>query len=582
MKGWMRAMALAAVIVALVWAVSRGQETPDCGAPVPMPGEPPMVDAPMTPRNADSPRPPFTPPPPTPLPPEQIAPFAPAAPFVPTELREPPMPIVRLRVQAPASSEPDKEIEYRLTVENVSRADAHHVLLRDRLPRGMEKDFRAEPKPTRQTKSKKDLTDLLWEIGTLKAGEHKIIVLAIKPQGAEDVPNSAFVQYEHGQTVKTRISKPGLRLKATAPAQAILYESIPFHIDITNTGTAPLRNVVLTDELPTGLEFVSGKPEPKPEKPLTWKLGDLLPHQTRRIDYQVISKQTGTLRNKAKVTAAGGVSATDSAAVTVGKAEVKIDTSGPARRLVHRPIPYHITVRNLGTVPLTNVQVSDELPRERGVEFLHASLGGRREGGFVRWSLGTLPPGEQRTMLMILRVSESGRMWNAATVRADHDLSAKAISEVTYIHAPSTPAIEIDKETDSLRVGQKASYTIRLFNPGKKRIMNLHVVAVVPEEMSILTQRGATTAQREGQTIRFDPLDALEGGEEKVYTIEAEAKKAGKADLRVRWMEGVQDTAPLQWWEDRTIILDPGQPTTSDIAPGSPGVEPTPGKPGAI
>jgi uncharacterized repeat protein (TIGR01451 family) len=315
----------------------------------------------------------------------------------------------------------------------------------------------------------------------------------------------------------------------------------------------------VNDELPAGLTFVSGKPEPNPEKPLTWKLGDVPPHQTRRIEYQVIAKETGTFRNNAKVTAAGGASLTNSAAVTVAEAKLKISISGPQRRLVNRPIPYHITVGNLGSVPLTNVQVSDELP-PGGVEFVSADAGGRREGGFVRWSLGSLSPGEVRALHLVLRAPQSGYCWNQVNVRADHDLSDKARSERMHVEtAAGAPVIEIDKSTDQLLVGQKTTYTIRLYHPGQTNVSNPRVVVVVPDGMSITAERGATTGQRQGQKILFDPLTVVGGGEEKVYSIEVVAQKAGEAKLRAWWTDGPQDTIPKETWEDKTTVLDPSQ-----------------------
>jgi uncharacterized repeat protein (TIGR01451 family) len=485
----------------------------------------------------------------------------PALPLPGANPLEPPVPLIRLRVQAPARVEPDKEIEYRLTVENVSAAAAHHVLVRDRLPRGVEQNVRAEPRETKKETKDGD-TDLLWELGTLQPGEQKVIVLAVKPKGNEDVQNRAYVQFEHGQKVITRISslprsaqqrggapiaKPSLRAKATAPPQAMRYEEITFRIEVANTGTAPLRDVVVTDELPAGLEFTSGKPEPNVEKLLTWKLGDVPPQQTRRIEYKAIVKQTGTFRNHAKVTAAGGASATDSAAVTVGEPKLKISISGPPRRSVNRPIPYHITVGNTGTVPLTNVQVSDELP-PGGFEFISASAGGRREGGFVR------------SLLLVLRSPAPGRCWNQVKVHADLELSAKARSEMTRIESANSPVIEIDKNTDWLLVGQKAIYTIRLFNPGKNNVLNPRVFVNVPDEMSITAERGETTGRREGQKIVFDPLKVLHGGEEKGYTVEVVAKKAGDAKLRAWWTnDGRPESSTTEPWEDTTIIFDPAQ-----------------------
>lgn len=583
----MRWLALAGLlIVALVVAVSRGQTLPgqfsECDEPNPrmmsasVSGEPPTIARPpIPPQTPDSPSPPFTPPSPTPLPPGQATPFVPGMPFPAVQPMEPPVPVVRLRVRAPARIEPDKEIEYRLTVENISRADAHHVVVRDRLPRGVDKHVRAEPEPTKQTKkAKDDPTDLLWELGTLKAGQHKEIVLAIKPAGSEDVQNRAYVQFEHGQKVTTRIAKPGVRIKITAPAQAILYESIPIRIEVASTEAVPLRNVVVTAELPNGLEFAHGKPEPTSDKPLTWKLGNLAPHQTRHIDCEVISTKAGKFSTKTKATADGGASATDSAAVTVGEAKLKISIGGPLRRLANRPIPFHITVRNLGTMPLTNVQVSDELPRD--IEFVLASHKGRREGGFVRWSLGDLPPGTRRSLLMVVRAPRPGWCWNEATVRASRSpaepgkdgLSDKARSEAIRIEASSTPVIEIDKDADSLDVGQKARYTIRLFNPGKTNILHPSLLVTVPDEINIRGQSGATTGQQQGQTLRFDPLGALNASEEVVYFVEVEAKKAGEARLRVQWTDGRQDAGPPETWEDKTIILGPS-PAAEQPAPAN-------------
>lgn len=551
MRG-MRSLAWAGLIVVLAAAVSRGQ---------PPWNEPPMADPPISPQPPAVPAPSPTLPFPTPLPPDQAVPFTPPPPLA---AMGPVAPVVRLRIQAPARVEPDKEIEYRLTIENVSAAAAHHVLVRDRLPPGVDKAVRAKPDITDKKTTKDGLTDLLWELGTLKAGEQKVIVLAIKPKGNEDVQNRAYVQFEHGQKVTTHLAKPKVRVKVTVAPQAILYQPIFFRIDVANMESIPLRNVVVSDELPAGLEFVDakidGKPERSADKPMTWKLGDLLPQQTRRIEYQAISKQAGKFSNKAKATASGGASATDSAAVTVGEAKLKINISGPQRRLVNRPIPYHITIRNAGTVPLTNVQVSDELPPS--LAFVRANAGGRREGGFVRWSLGNLPAGEFRSLYLELRSPERGWCWNEVKVQAGRDLSDKKRSEDTYIESASTPLIEIDKSADQLVVGQKVTYTIRLLHPGKNNVLHPRLCVAVPDEMNITAERGATTGQRKGQQIHFDPVEVLSGGEEKTYTIEVEAKKAGTANLRAWWTDGFQESGPVPTWEDKTIILDPARPTS--------------------
>jgi uncharacterized repeat protein (TIGR01451 family) len=498
--------------------------------------------------------------------PDGATPFGPRMPFVGPEGAELHTPIVRLRVRAPAEVQPEKEVEYQLTVENVSQAEAHHVTVRDRLPRGTEY-VRAKPEPTKKVSPKEGVTDLLWDFGTLKPGERKTITVALQPKGSDEVQNNAYVQFEHGQTIKTRIARPSLSLRIIVPPQeAKLPDPIPLRLEVTNAGPLPARNVVLKNELPEGLVYGDSKPPLSgSEKPLTWKLGTIEPGQTRRVELQVIPTKAGTFTNKAEITADGGASHKTSADVKVGEAKLDVRKGGPQRRTVNRPAPFHITVRNPGTMAVTNVQVSDDVPS--GIEFVSASLGGRLERGFVRWSLGTLRPGEQRLLQVVLRSPRPGNYWNEVSATANHDLTAKFRTEAMHFDAVAGPAIEIDKNADPLTVGQKAIYTIRLINPEKTPLADPSLVVTIPEEMNVLGQRGDSSGRRDGQTVRFDPLRSLDAGREATYVIEAEAKKAGTAKFVVELVDARRQPGPPQTWEEKTTILDAAQPAIRSTSP---------------
>jgi uncharacterized repeat protein (TIGR01451 family) len=477
-----------------------------------------------------------------------------------------PAPVVRLRVHAPAEVRPEKEIEYRLSVENVSQAAAHHVTVHDRLPPHTDENVRADPKPSRKTKNEKTgVIDLFWDFGTLKPGERKEIVLAIKPKGTEDVQNRAYVQFEHGQMIKTRIARPSAQFRASVPAQTLLHDSITFQLEVTNPGPAALKDVVVTEELPDGLEFLNSKPDPSEEHPLTWKLGELAPGQTRRIEYQAISKKAGTWSTKAELKAAGGVHEKASARVIIGEAKLSVEKTGPQRRLVNRPTAYQIMVQNAGTMAATNVQVSDLVPS--GIDFVAASPGGRLDQGIVRWSLGTLRPGEQRGLQVVIRAARPGRYGNVVQAKADHDLSAKAVADETRFEAATGAAVEIDRSSPALPVGQKARYTIRLFNAGKQAFLNPRLIVTVSEELTAGNALGPTSGSPEGQSIRFDPLPVLEPGREVAYSIEVEARKAGGAWLRVELTDGRKELGPPQIWEEKILIRDAPRLAPRPVSP---------------
>src|SRR5262249_12104919 len=112
---------------------------------------------------------------------------------------DPPAPQVTIRVRVPARVTIGQEIEYRISVENTSRAPAHHVVVRNPLPVGA-RFVRAEPPPATTD------PELRWEFGTLAESAKRDITLVLAPTGRNDVTNCARVQFEHGQCVRTEIA----------------------------------------------------------------------------------------------------------------------------------------------------------------------------------------------------------------------------------------------------------------------------------------------------------------------------------------------------------------------------------------
>ena len=125
----------------------------------------------------------------------------------------------------------------------------------------------------------------------------------------------------------------------TGPARAILHHAIPYRMKVVNKGPAPLANVVLTDLLPGGLEYVvpDGKqtsPAPRqeakhPRTLLTWELGTVEPGKPRVFEYSVLSRTEGSFINLAVVTAAGGLRQESGSRVVVGTARIEMKMTGP-------------------------------------------------------------------------------------------------------------------------------------------------------------------------------------------------------------------------------------------------------------
>jgi uncharacterized repeat protein (TIGR01451 family) len=462
---------------------------------------------------------------------------------------DPPTPAVTIKVRVPAQVTPGQDLEYRILVENVSRVPAHHVLVRNPLP-AHATFVKATPEPTQTT------PELQWELNTLEAGQRQEIVLVLKPTGEGEVKNCARVRFEHGQCVTTRISRPAVQVRLTGPTQAVLYDQVNFRLEVTNSGQARAREVVVTGTLPEGVEFFESKPETNGPNPLVWKVGTLEAGQTRRIDYSVTLKAAGRLTTKALVEAAGGLRQETSGTLFVGSPKLTLTKTGPERRVVKRPTAYLLTVSNPGDLPAENVEVSDEIPE--GIEFLSASAGGnlvrrtRPNLDEVKWAVGTLAPGASRTLQIVVRATAPGEFVNVAAASAARGLSAKATAR-TQFEAAAGLSAEIDKGADPLDVGRDVVYVVRLINTGKETAQAVTLVLTAAEELRVANARGPTAPEHDRQTVRFAPLPTLRPGAEAEYTLYAQALKPGAAELRVDVTSAETGPTPLTWKETITV-----------------------------
>jgi len=506
------------------------------------------------------------------------APFAPA-PGLPTPpsagLVDPPTPTVSVRVRVAATSAVGQELEYRIVVENSSRADAHHVLLRNPLPANV-RLVRATPEPSVRE------PELQWKFETVAAGTSRTVVLVVLPSGEGEVFNTARVTFEHGQTVRTRVTPGGvpktipvpipvptppatadLQLRVTGPAQAVQSDAVTFILEVTNAGRADAANVVLTG-LPDK-EFTHGGSTPKEdsENPLTWKLGQLRPGQTVRVKCEMLAlipdKTSMLLQYKAEVRDASARVTGASARVMVnerpmaGEAKLTITVTGPPKRLVGRPTTYQITVSNTGTAAAANLFITNEVPE--GITFVGASQGGALVGNQVRWLILSLAAGGRQTVSLTLQAAKAGELINRASARADG--AANVVAEArTSFEGASGLTVEIDKSHDPLPVGKKAIYTIKIINQGSAEATNLSLVVALPDELKPLDPKGPSKGQLLGQKVAFDPLEKLAAGGEAVYTLEVEALKAAKVRVKIELNASELTAGPLRSEESSTLIPD--------------------------
>ena len=476
---------------------------------------------------------------------------APVAPTPQTDIADPPVPIVAVRVRVPATATAGQELNYRVVVDNASDAPAHHVLVRVPLPANS-RYSRSTPEPSATE------PELQWSLGTMQGRARREIALVLEATGEGDIRCCARVQFEHGQCVRTRLTKSELRLQKEGPKQALLYDPLKYRLEVTNTGSAPATDVVVTDTLPDGLDFSDSTPSTKGDNPLTWKLGTIPAGQSRKIEYSVFAKKGGTLTNKAVVTAAGGQRQEASSTVVIGEAKLSASKAGPKRRLLTRPATYQITVSNTGNMTATGVQIVDEVPTD--IAFVSASDGGQHDGTRVRWSLGSLAPGAKRTVQVVLRAKKAGELINRATVTDDRKQTVVAEARTVFETATGL-TLEIDKGEDPVEVGRTVTYTIHVLNQGNAAATALGITVIANDQLKITGAKGPTAHQQDGNRLSFAPLAGLAGGTETTFTITVQAVRAGDARLRVEMIaDQLTPGSPLKQEENTTVFGEASSP----------------------
>lgn len=219
----------------------------------------------------------------------------------------------------------------------------------------------------------------------------------------------------------------------------------------------------------------------------------------------------------------------------------------PTLRYLGRDATFELTVTNRGGARALNVVVTDSIPAT--VEFLSADSNGQREGGNVVWRLGTLDPGESRTLKVQVRCNQIATVKNAATV--SYCAESAAMCEFPVKGIPAI-LLECVDDPDPIEVGGQLTYTIEVTNQGTETGTNIRITCTLPAEQEFVKAGGAAQATAEGKTIKFAPVATLAPKAKIQFTVTVKGVKAADSRFRVELLSD-QITSPVTETESTHI-----------------------------
>lgn len=482
-------------------------------------------------------------------------PARPNAPRAGADVPDPPHPVVTVRVRVPADMPPGDDIKYVITVQNVSAADAHGVTVRNPLAAEVEGVVKADPQ---EDKAQSTPKQLIWVLGTLKGGATKTIELTLRhKKDVSELKNLAYVKYEHGQSVTTKIAKPTIKVSKTAPKQTIRDETYTVRVQIENTGKVAAEGVRVVENLPTSAEVepvtAGGKRLAQPEgQQWLWEVARLQPGEKKVIEYRVTPREAKDVFTVTSVSGQRLVSDKPAEArtqVLVPGIEVKL--TGPTGVVsAGESAKYEITVRNTGTLPSTAVKVTGTLPAD--CKPTMKTDGGQVFRDSIVWQVPKLDPGEAQAFRFAIKATTTGR--RVVVASAADARGTKGGQELATVFAGTAALVwETEFKPLTVQVGKQGVFTVKVKNQGGEAARNVRVQIDVPDAVSAVQ---ATPNTQLGATIQFG-VESIPAYGEVTYTLTFEGKKADQAWFKVRMAADCLGDRPMQTEKMMNVIGGP-------------------------
>ena len=269
----------------------------------------------------------------------------------------------------------------------------------------------------------------------------------------------------------------GLTVDVVSPQYLNLNQSYALKIVVKNEGKTDAQGVVVRDELPETLSYVSSQPEATRIDPTlcSWKLGNVPAGSERVITLTVKPTKVGPFDHAATVSMVAG--ARSRTVVREPKLKVEL-TSNTSKVVRDQPVEFRIAITNTGDGPARNVVIQAKL--SPGLKYDSGEP--NADNVFEQEPIDLIKPGErlELTPLVVDAVLGGDQSCSVFARSADVDPGhpdGKASQSVTVVE----PKLKMtltgpeSRYTDTL-----AHYEVKLENPGTSPSKNVRLAVTVP------------------------------------------------------------------------------------------------------
>lgn len=362
---------------------------------------------------------------------------------------------------------------------------------------------------------------LTWDIGAMRQGQCIPAKVWVKCECEGEMCACFCATATPVRFCSLLCAKPILTCTKCGPDECTPCEPIYYTVTVTNRGSCTATGVVVTENVPEGLEHNSGL------RCLQYNLGNLAPCETKKINMCFMPTKRGEICNTVQVTACNAEPTSCSSQCIVCAECVEIEKVGPKEVMVGKNADYQITVTNTGDKPLTQVVVTDCAPSCTSIV---AANGAKVNGNQAVWRMKQLNAGEKATFSITLTTCTPGCYTNRVSVNNCQGCCECAEFTTRWKGRPALTMC-ISDTCDPICIGQTTSYCVEVANQGSETDSNVKLVLRFPPEVVPENVRGSVNGTISGQTVTFDAVKTLGQRQKLCYRVDARAKASGDARI---------------------------------------------------
>ena len=352
----------------------------------------------------------------------------------------------------------------------------------------------------------------------------------------------ALCSYRISPLADVQVTKSG-------PTNAFAFTNFTYTLTVTNLGPSTSSNLVVVDQLPTNVTFVSASGSGfLTNGQVKWTNFAVFTNgQTTNLTVTVTApSSSGNITNIASgsavtadpVTGNNDGTATNAIVITAIAAQADIQSTkvGPTNVFAGTNFSYTITLTNSGPSTASSITVTDAIPS--GVSFVSATGGGILTNGIVKWTIASLTNGASSNLtLQVTAPSNSGTLTNivsSGSIDFDPNVSNNnGTSTNAIVLTTVTPQADLQATKTGLTnvfAGTNFTYTISLTNIGPSTATSVIVTDTLPSSVTFVT---ASTGFTFTNGLVTWPVPSFTNGASTNFTVTVTAPASGTLTNRV-------------------------------------------------